>query len=391
MREWKKLLRHPNIYEYETRRGKRYGVRRGFTNSLGRKDEFTRSGFLTWRAADIVLKQFEASLVTGQINPITHRGVTVTEYFEKMCKRNEELGIWRESTLASQKQYFNNHLKPIFGSTSLAEVKRSSYQQFIDNKVKQGFAQTTVSTMDAVMQHIYNDAENNDIIDKNRLKGISIQGAVKPRSQSLSVQDYNKFMAAAKTTLSKYQMTMLYLMTLGERRSELAGLQIRSFVKGIDAIGTYYAITFYVGRTQYAPLGGPLKTPSANRTIYVRGEITEYIDYALERTKEVCKKSGRVFNGNTFLYVDERTGMPIFPGNINRILFQRVNDKIGTHVRPHMLRHYFATHAKENGLPDMAIMHWLGHKNVEMTNDYTRPTEEGAKKIFGGMSKDLFG
>lgn len=391
MRKYIPVPRHPNIYEYDTAKGKRYRVRRTFKNSVGKRDEFSRSGIRTWRQADAVLKQFEATLSTNEINPLTHRGVTVGEYFDKMVKRREELGIWRESTIKSQQQYFNKHLRPVFGNTPLADVKRASYQQFIDGKVKAGYAQTTVNTIDAVMQHIYFDAENNDIIDKNRLKGISIQGALKPRSQSLSVKDYDTFMKTAKTVLSKYQMTMLYLMTLGERRSELAGLQIRSFVKGIDDIGTYYAITFYVARTQYAPLGGPLKTPSANRTIYVRGEITKYIDYALTRTKEACLKSGRPFNEKTFLYLDERTGMPIFPGNINRILFQRVNDKAGVTVRPHMLRHYFATHAKENGLPDMAIMHWLGHKNVEMTNEYTRPTEEGAKKVFDGMSKDLFG
>lgn len=31
-RQWKPLKRHPGIYEYETKRGKKYGIRRSYTD-----------------------------------------------------------------------------------------------------------------------------------------------------------------------------------------------------------------------------------------------------------------------------------------------------------------------------------------------------------------------
>ena len=42
MRKWEPVKNHPNIYSYPTAKGKRFAVRRGFTNVLGKKDEFTK-------------------------------------------------------------------------------------------------------------------------------------------------------------------------------------------------------------------------------------------------------------------------------------------------------------------------------------------------------------
>jgi integrase len=389
MRKWTQVPRHPNVYEYDTRRGKRFGIRRGFQNSVGKNDEFTKSGFLTWRDADVVLKNFEASLATGQVSPITHRGVTLGQYFDQMVERKTALGRWRKNTVLQNNHYFNKHLRPVYGNTPMAEISRAGYQRLIDQKVEDGYAKLTIRTIDQVMQNVMNTAEMNDIIDKNRLRGIGIEGAKKPKDQSLSQAGFHKFMHTAQGILSKYDMTMLYLLTLGERRSEALGLQFRSFRKGHDDIGDYYRIHFYVGRTLAEPNGGKLKTESSEREIYVRGGIVVYIDDMLQHSKDICAKTHRVCNENTFVYLDERTGMPPHPGRVNIRIFKKVSKASGVEVRPHMLRHYFATQALEKGLPDMSVMHWLGHKNITMTNEYTRPTAEGAQQVFRVMQGGL--
>lgn len=389
MRQWKEVPHHPNVYKYETRRGTRYGIRRGFKNSEGKRDEYTKSGFLSWRDADVVLKKFEATLATENTSPITHRSETLGHYFDVMKKRKVELGRWRINTALQHTYYFDKHLRPAFGNTPLMAISRADYQHFIDEKVKAGYAKLTLRTLDQIMQNIMNTAEMNDIIDKNRLRGIGIEGAKKPKDESLSQADFKKFMHTAKQILSKYDMTMLYLLTLGERRSEALGLQFRSFHKGTDDIGDYYRIHFYVGRTLAEPLGGKLKTESSEREIYVHGTIVSYIDYMLQHAKEICEKTHRLYDDKTFVYLDERTGMPPSPGRVNIRVFNKVSKASGIKVHPHMLRHYFATQALEKGLPDMSVMHWLGHKNMKMTNDYTRPTAEGAKRVFQVMEGGL--
>ncbi|MDN6334366.1 MAG: N-terminal phage integrase SAM-like domain-containing protein, partial [Lacticaseibacillus paracasei] len=273
VRKWKEVPHHPNVYRYETRRGTRYGIRRGFKNSVGKRDEYTRSGFTNWHDAEGELKRFEASLVTGGINPLTHRGVTLNAYFAALVKNREELGVWRPATVIQKKTYYRKHLQDRFGNRPMSKISRSEYQQFIDEKIKSGLAQTTMRTLNSVMQIIMNDAEHNDIIRKNMLRGILINGAKPPKDVSITDEDYAKFMATAQKLLNKYQLTMLYLLTLGERREELAGLQFRSFKRGTTEGQPYYEITYYVGRTPQQPLGGPLKTPSSYRTNYVTGPI----------------------------------------------------------------------------------------------------------------------
>ncbi|EPC73055.1 integrase family protein [Lacticaseibacillus paracasei subsp. paracasei Lpp71] len=272
----------------------------------------------------------------------------------------------------------------------MSKISRSEYQQFIDEKIKSGLAQTTMRMLNSVMQIIMNDAEHNDIIRKNMLRGILINGAKPPKDVSITDEDYAKFMATAQKLLNKYQLTMLYLLTLGERREELAGLQFRSFKRGTTEGKPYYEITYYVGRTPQQPLGGPLKTPSSYRTNYVTGPIIDYIDYSLQYAKNILTRTHREIGPETFIYLNEKTGMPVHPSNINRNLFQRVKDATGIELRPHMLRHYFATQALQDGLPQMSVMHWLGHKNIDMTNDYTRPTREGSLKVINGMGPILF-
>ncbi|MDN6635779.1 MAG: site-specific integrase [Lacticaseibacillus paracasei] len=390
VRKWKEVPHHPNVYRYETRRGTRYGIRRGFKNSVGKRDEYTRSGFTNWHDAEGELKRFEASLVTGGINPLTHRGVTLNAYFAALVKNREELGVWRPATVIQKKTYYRKHLQERFGNRPMSKISRSEYQQFIDEKIKSGLAQTTMRTLNSVMQIIMNDAEHNDIIRKNMLRGILINGAKPPKDVSITDEDYAKFMATAQKLLNKYQLTMLYLLTLGERREELAGLQFRSFKRGTTEGKLYYEITYYVGRTPQQPLGGPLKTPSSYRTNYVTGPIIDYIDYSLQYAKNILTRTHREIGPETFIYLNEKTGMPVHPSNINRNLFQRVKEATGIELRPHMLRHYFATQALQDGLPQMSVMHWLGHKNIDMTNDYTRPTREGSLKVINGMGPILF-
>ncbi|WP_423493106.1 hypothetical protein [Lacticaseibacillus paracasei] len=104
------------LFSYDTQKGKRYGIRRGFKNSVGKRDEYTRSGFTNWHDAEGELKRFEASLVTGGINPLTHRGVTLNAYFAALVKNREELGVWRPATVIQKKTYYRSTYKKDSGT-----------------------------------------------------------------------------------------------------------------------------------------------------------------------------------------------------------------------------------------------------------------------------------
>ena len=81
---------------------------------------------------------------------MNNRRTTVEAYYEVIRKRSVDIGKWRPATIAQKDLYFDKHLKPIFGKMSLSEITRQQYQHFIDKKVKDNYAKTTINTINSV-------------------------------------------------------------------------------------------------------------------------------------------------------------------------------------------------------------------------------------------------
>ncbi|MFC6180309.1 tyrosine-type recombinase/integrase [Lactiplantibacillus daowaiensis] len=388
MRGWKALKKHPGLFEYETKKGKKYGIRRGYTNADHKTVYWSKSGFTNWREADISLKQFEAKLSAGELTESLTGDVTLESYYQKIKKRNVELGKWRPNTVLQKEAYWKNHLSPIFGKKRLSDITRQSYQHFIDGLIKKGYAKNTIVTTNSLMQIIMNDAELNDVIPKNKLRSISIDGGAQPADVSLNEKDFDTIMKKAKEIFSPYKYGMILLLTLGERREELVGLRYSSFKfdkwNGEDIC----AITFSTGRTRGEINGGALKNESSYRTIYVRGEMEKLCRYMITASKNICARVNRHITEDSFLLVNDKTGMPVYPAYPNKLL-EKVQKETGIHVHPHVFRHYFATMAMTSGQVETDVMHWLGHSSLKMTQSYTRENVRGALNVFDGMQPTL--
>lgn len=390
MRKWTPVPRHVGLFSYDTQKGKRYGVRRGFKNADGKRDEFHPSGFTNWHDADRALKDFESTLAGGHLGPITHRAVTLTKQFESMKKRCLETGRWRESTAKGKTYLYNLRLKDAFGDRRLIDISRSDYQAFINKMVIDGYSHNTIKSANSLMQQIMNDAEHLDIIDKNRLKATSIKGGTAPRDVNITRDDFKTWMATAEQDLSRYDFCMVMLLTLGSRREEVLGLQLKSFVREIGPNDQpYYEINYYKARTAGDRIGGALKSDSAYRTNYaVTHTLVSLIDDAIEECKHRCTDNAHIPNPETFLYLTDK-GTPQYISYINEQIFKVISLKTGITARPHMFRHYFATQAMQNGAAESTVMHWLGHSDIKMTASYTRPTKEGALALIKRLQDPL--
>ncbi len=388
MRKWTPLKRHPGIYEYPTAKGTKYGVRRGYTDSYHKHQQLVKSGFLTWRDADVFLKKFESDLATGILTNSASKKITLETYYKNLLKRKQEMGAWRPATVQQKENYWNTHLKSAFGGQRIDEIKRQPYQHFIDQMVKDGYAMNTIKTCNSIMQIIMNDAEVNNIIMKNPLRHIEIIGAKKPKSQDLSEKQYAEVMKTAKEIFTPYKFGMILLLSLGLRREELVGLRYNSFEFSRWNDEEICAITLTTGRTRYEPDGGGLKNDSSYRTLYVRAEFCKLCHFMIDFSKGIRTRLNQSINDDDFLIVNDRTGIPVFPSYPNK-LFEKIKRITGIPVHPHTFRHYFATMALTSGRVETDVMHWLGHKNIEMTQDYTRQNVRGALGVFDGMQSIL--
>ena len=81
---------------------------------------------------------------------------------------------------------------------------------------------------------------------------------------------------------------------------------------------------------------------------------------------KTCKPKHYLFEGQGGLY--SVTSI--------RNVFNRAKEKCGINKGTvHTLRHSFATHSIESGIPTLVVQHWLGHESSKTTEIYTRLLE----------------
>lgn len=392
MPKWTPIEGHLGLYTYKTKRGVRYGARRSYADALGKRREWSTSGKMQWREADKELKKFESDLAEGKVGAISNAAnITVDKYRDRMVARKIALKEWRESTLDMQNHMYTRYLQQPFGKRKMTTIKRSEYQSFLDGLASESnLAATTIKTINSAMQSIMNTAANEDVIDKNRLKGLHLGG--KPaRDKSLTNEQVEAWLAQAHQTLDKYELTMVLMDTLGLRRGEIMGLRNESITITRDEINqrNQAAIKLDLQRTAKVPNGGPLKTRSSYRTIWVFGTLVDYLQFSMQ-TADNLRARYHIQSDNHWLWLNADTGDPLHVTHLNR-LEGRVSRACGIHVYPHLLRHYFSTRTIEDEKPQIDVMHYLGHKNLQMTADYTRNSRDASLNVYSSIDAFLQG
>lgn len=387
MRGWTKVPHHPNLFTYQTEDGTRYGVRHDYTDANGKHRQFTKSGLKTWREADAVLRKFENDYSNGNLKTLSNAGTTLGAYFDKLSARKLKYGAWRQSTYDTHVRYFNVHIRPVFGNTKIQELNRSQYQRYIDKlDDTDGLRLTTIRSIHRIMMEALNAAVTEDVLDKNRLKRVEIHGKA-PKPVDISKADYERWIKTAEEILRKYDYALIQVATLGMRRGEILGLRTSSINFRYDQVNKQEiaSINIDMQRGVEYPNGGPLKTRTSKRTIWVSGSVVELLHYAILASDNIRKQNGVPDKAVKWLWVNRYGNPASYSYLVERMA--AVNDATGLKIRPHMLRHYFATTAIAADTPQAEVMHYLGHKNMQMTFDYTRATEGSSLKTFENFKK----
>jgi integrase/recombinase XerD len=112
-----------------------------------------------------------------------------------------------------------------------------------------------------------------------------------------------------------------------------------------------------------------------NRSIRVRNSKNgeERIVFFTTRTADLIKK-----------YLRNHKNEKLFNISYQALykLIKRIGKKVGLDLRPHLIRHTFATNAIKKGLPLPVVQKLLGHKDIKTTQIYLHLVNEDIKKLY---------
>jgi len=371
--------KYPNIFTYETKKGKRYYVRRNF-KLRGKKKEVTKSNLKTAAEARLALAKIEEKIVNGDYDP--RQNMTVNGYWQIYSENRIKTGRWAPDTIVNKQSIFQNHFAPRYGNMMLKDIDRVEYGNFLIELLKK-CTRNTVQQTSAVFEAMLSDAVVNGYLERNPLLKIYIGESSKaPQNKRISLDEFKIWDSFARKILDKYNYTMVRLTYFGLRSSEVLGIKLGS----LKLINGRFRIKLDESRTPERPEGGAMKTDGSERYAVVDEETTGLLKYAIRKSKEIAKSVGRILGKDDFLFLGDYRGRkkllgkPISCYRIRKN-FERISKNSGVHASPHMMRHFFATQSIIAGASIEHLAIALGHSTSYMTQKYTHIKDEVANEV----------
>jgi integrase len=339
-----------------------YYLAGGVDPKTGRRRQIRKSGFATKREAQTARNEAATALDKGTYRSPSKE--TLAEYIDAWLPRRERNGNGLKATTARMyRRYIDADIVPTeLGRMRLSEIRRYHVAAFVDDLVTDGRGATTVRRIVAVLQSALRDAANEQKIDDNPARGVSLPTVDREEFQPWEPEQIGHFLDIANT----HRLGDLFTVAVftGMRRGELVGL-LWSDVNLARREITVRHTRVRSGKTivETSP-----KSRAGRRIIElddttVAALVSWQIKQASERDEwaDAWQDTGYVFT-----YED---GRPLRPEYASR-LFETIRDKAGLeNASIHSLRHMHASLLLASGADIAVVSKRIGHSTIALTSD----------------------
>lgn len=341
------------IEPYETTAGRRYRVRYRKPD----RSQTDKRGFRTKRDAELFLASVEVSKARGEFIDATAAKALIGQLGAEWLARQTHL---KPSSYRPVESAWRNHVLPAWGSTAVADVRRTAVQQWVSEMStgdktaeppRKPKGATLIIRAYGVLAAIMDDAVSDRRALSNPARGVSLPRKVKKPHVYLSHEQVHALAEA-----SKYPALVLVLAYCGIRWGEATGLR----VKHLDMLRRRLTV-----EENAVQVGSVIEvgTPKnhKNRTV-------PFPRFLAERLAKQCEGKGRddlVFPGEDGHHLRSarvhEDNMSWFAGAVKRAGVPRIT--------PHDLRHSAASFAVSAGANVKVVQKMLGHSSAAMTLD----------------------
>ncbi|MDH4129073.1 MAG: site-specific tyrosine recombinase XerD [Spirochaetota bacterium] len=263
--------------------------------------------------------------------------------------------------LRDLKFFFNflDNNKINFKNVTDKEIVNFFLERLNKNISYRTLARTLVS-----IKHFYNFAVLESVLEINPTENLSSPKFQVNLPDYLTLDEVEKLISKANelSNAGLRDKTMMELMySAGLRVSEIVNLTVNSI---------------YL-KDQFLLIQGKGKK---ERLVPIGSFATNLLKKYLYTYRPLLMKN----NEHSFVFVNVKQGKPITRKGIWKLIKQYAKEcDIKKNIKPHILRHSYATHLLQGGADLRSIQELLGHANISTTQIYTHRDNNDLKKVHG--------
>jgi len=322
------------------------------------------------REARILLQSRLALLNSGQrrAEATMPFGVFVAEHFQPAA-----LPTLKYATQEIYSLLLRKHLLPRFRDSRLCDITRAEIQQFLIEKLKNGYAWETTHHLRSLMSKVIRTAVDWNYLSDNPVHGVRMpERSLKRPHRFLSLDEVRRLIAASDEPVRT--IVLLAVMT-GLRIGEILALRWGRINFG--------AGTVRVEETCYKGKFGTPKTRASRREVPLSPAVVQ----ALQAHRMRCSDTA-----NGALVFATRLGTPFASNNLRKRQLHPASHRAGIGMIDwHSLRHTHGTLLHEQGTPLRVAQAQLGHSHMTTTLQvYTHASGSAQRQAVNQLEDQLF-
>jgi integrase len=327
------------------RKSKKIGKDQNLALSVGKKIE-----------AKLTLRDFDMESFNKKVP-------TLKQYGEQWFQLPHKIG---DVTLHKYKRNLEIHAYPVLGNRQIDQIKRKDFKAMFDGLLMKGMAESCFQNIKSPLSKIFHHAIDAELIQVSPLSGLTYSKQRSIDIQPLTEESAFTFLDAAKKYDSgKFYPHFLTLLRTGLRSGEFLGLQWHDF--------DFKKRQILVQRHMLYGEVLPNTKNGRNRTIDMTPHLAETLKlFQLENRKQSLK-TGMPFSAWCFTLGGKNRPMSEMS---LRNKFMEILELAGLpKMRPHDLRHSYATIRLLKGHDIGDVSYQMGHSSIQITFDtYTHWT-----------------
>jgi integrase len=336
-----------------------------FVNHQGkRKAKRVGPGEAGRKAAKEAAAKIQAKLALGDMSMLEAPAQTrAVPTFETVAKEWERVTSpsWKQGTRITYGNALRCRLLPVFGRLPVTEVTSARVEEWWTATRETGLSRKRLDILRRILRGVCRRALRLGLLKTNPVEWI--EGALGREDTEvrkvdyLTAEDLTRLLTTTERVAPKEYPIILVLATAGVRLGEAVGLQVGD----LDAPGQRLHIRRMVRR-------GYISSPKNGKGKVV--DLPASTVTVLERVRQTRQAEAAYLGTEArWLFPGQAQGMPITPERVQQI-FPKILRAAGIRkIRPHDLRHTYATLAIQAGVPLLTVSRQLGHASIAITAD----------------------